>query len=140
MAKIDFGNGLETYLNQIRALGVQIEGVCKYATYDAAGLVIEEIKKRCPVSKDGGDLRDSMILDKFRNDDGFVYTVVAFAGYDRNGVPNSLKARAYESGTSRGQPKRPFVRPAVNSTKATAQSMMARAFEKKIDEIMNKEK
>ena len=137
MAKIA-GYGLENYLNQIRALGVQIDAICRYATYDAAGYVIEEIKKRCPVDEDGGgELRDSMILDRFRNDDGFVYTVIAFAGYDRHGHPNSLKARAYESGTSRGQPKRPFMRPAAQASSPTAKAMMVSAFEKKIDEIMN---
>ena len=41
---------------------------------------------------------------------------VGFAGYDRKGTPNALKARAMESGTST-QPKKPFLRPAINKMK-----------------------
>lgn len=51
--------------------------------------------------------------------DGNTTTKIGFDGYDRNGTPNALKARAMESGTST-QPKKPFVRPAVNAAKGRA--------------------
>lgn len=134
MAKIDFGNGLETYMTQLRDLGANIEGVCKFAVYDAAGIVADAIKAATP--EDTGDLKDSLALVPFRNDNGYVYTAVEFAGYDRKGVANSLKARAYESGTST-QPKRPFIRPAVNSVKLAAELSIELNLNKKISQYMN---
>ena len=133
MAKIDFGNGLETYMAQLRAIGANIEGVCKYASYDAAGMVADAIRAAAP--EDTGDLKASLTLTPFRNDDGYVYTAVEFTGYDRKGVPNSLKARAYESGTSK-QPKKPFIRPAVNSVKLAAELSIEINLNKKLAEYM----
>jgi len=55
-------------------------------------------------------------------------TKIGFDGYDRKGVPNALKARAMESGTST-QPKRPFVRPAVNRVKKKAIEEMGKTLD-----------
>lgn len=136
MAKISFGTGLENYIAQLRELGVQVEGVCKYALYDAAGMVADEIKAAAP--EDTGDLKESLAISPYKNEDGFVYTKIDFVGYDRKGTPNSLKARAYESGTSR-QPKRPFVRPTVQRVKAMAEAMIEKKFNEKCEEIMGKD-
>lgn len=62
---------------------------------------------------------------------GNTNTKVGFEGYDKKGVPNALKARAMESGTSKLR-KRPFVRPAVNSTKKKAVEEMGKTLEKEI--------
>lgn len=132
MAKIEFA-GLDEYMGKIRALGLGVEGFIKQAVYPAAGMVIEEIKRSTPVSDGGGDLRDSEILIKFQNDAGYIYTQIVFDGYDRNGVPNALKANALESGTSKMQ-KQPFIRPAVNRIKGAAQIEIERQF----NEIINK--
>ena len=118
MAKIKF-DGLDEYMAKLRDLGADIDGVIKQAVYPAAGMVIEELKRSTPVSDGGGDLRDSEILVTFKNDDGYVYTQVVFNGYDRNGVPNALKANVLEHGSSK-QPKRPFIRPAINRIKGAA--------------------
>lgn len=134
MAKIEF-EGFEDYRARIVDLGASIEGVCKYAVYDAAGIVIEAIKENCPV--DSGDLRDSASLVNFKNDNGYIHTAVAFPGYDRDGVPNPLKARVLESGSST-RPKHPFIRPAVNRVKKAAEFSIEAALNKKLDEIMNK--
>lgn len=133
MAKIDFG-GIELYAEQLAKLGARAEGICRYAVFDAAGMVIDAIKANTPA--DTGDLRDSEILTSFRNDNGYVYTQVVFDGYDRKGTPNAVKASAIESGTSRMK-KRPFIRPAVNRVKKDAEQSIEDALDRKINEIMN---
>jgi HK97 gp10 family phage protein len=60
---------------------------------------------------------------------GNTNTHIGFEGYDDNGVPNALKARAMESGTSTLR-KRPFVRPAVNKMRKKSIDEMG----KKLDE------
>ncbi len=142
MAKIEFP-GIGEYQKLLASLGASAEGVCKYAIYDAAGVVIDEIKARTPVdeeSKSGsGDLRDSWCLTHMQNNEGFVYTKVDCPGYDRKGVPNRIKARVLTSGRSdqSGRKKNPFVRQAVNAVKSKAISLIEFNLDKKINEIMN---
>lgn len=133
MAKIEF-KGVNEYAQQLDELGADAEGICRYAIYDAAGLVMDAIIDNAPV--DTGDLRESVELSVMKNKDGFIYTQVIFEWYDRKGTPNSLKARAIESGTSRMQ-KRPFIRPAVNRVKKQAEQLIAENLDKKLNEIMN---
>lgn len=128
-------DGLDDYIRRLRALGANIEGACKRATYPAAGMVIEAIKANTPV--DTGALRDSLALEHFVNDNGYIYTQVTFNGTDERGHPNPVKARVLESGSSRQQ-KRPFIRPAVNRVRDRAEAMIAAEFEKICDEQMNK--
>jgi len=83
-------------------------------------------------TKSKGDLLDAMgISPPLRDKNGDTNVKVGFEGYDSKGVPNALKARAMESGTSTLK-KRPFVRPAVNKTKKKAIDEMSKAFEKEI--------
>ena len=110
MAKF-VADGLYQYEKLLAELGQDVEKMAKFAIYPAAGDVLEELKAATP--RDTGDLRNSEVLTKFVTEGGQVYTAVVFDGYDRNGVPNSLKARAIESGTSRMK-KQPFIRPTVN--------------------------
>lgn len=133
MAKITI-KGMDEYAKKLAALGSRAEGVCKYAVYEGAAVVADEIRSRIPV--DSGDLKSSMALTVMRNDNGYVYTQVTFPGYDRRGVPNAVKAAVLESGSSTRQ-KHPFIRPAVNSCKAKAVLAMSEALEKKINEIMD---
>lgn len=135
MAKIEF-KGTDEYIKKLTELGAHIQGIIKYASYDAAGIVADAIKENTPVGeKDGGDLRDSIALTKYRTENGFTYTKVVFDGYDRKGVPNALKANALESGTSR-MPKRQFIRPAVNSVKRAAEFSIETALNKRLEELM----
>lgn len=139
MAKIEF-EGIEEYRARIVSLGVNLEGTCKRAVYPAAGVVIEAIKDNTPVWANGesqGDLKESAKLANFKDEDGYIYTAVYFAGYDRRGVPNPIKARVLESGSTT-RPKHPFIRPAMNKVKNTAEKMIEQEFNKIIDEQMNK--
>ena len=132
MAKIKM-EGLEEYAEKINQLGLRAEGVCKYAVYPGAAIVIEAVKANTPV--DTGDLRSSTILKVFKNKNGYIYTQIGWDGYDRNGTPNALKANVLESGTSKRQ-KQPFIRQAVNRVKKAAEFAIATALDEKINEIM----
>lgn len=138
MPTIEF-KGIEAYQKQIAALGnpKTVEAMCKYSIYDAAGMVCDEIKKATPV--DTGDLQDSVVLEPMKSDDGLTYTQLDFAGYDRNGTPNMLKARAIESGTSRIQ-KQPFIRPTVKRVTKMAEFMMDKAVNEYLSKFSKKEK
>lgn len=79
--------------------------------------------------KSTGDLLDALGISPADVDkNGVINVKVGFSGYDRKGVPNVLKARAMESGTSRLR-KRPFVRPAVNKTRQKSKDAMAEKFD-----------
>lgn len=133
MAKIEFP-GIDEYAKLLAELGTKAEGVCKYAIYDAAGLVVDSIKSNTPERT--GDLKNSTSLIDFQNKDGFIYTKVDWPGYDRKGVANRIKARVLESGSSTRQ-KHPFIRQAVNAVKTRALSLIEFNLDKKINELMN---
>lgn len=138
MATIEF-KGIEAYQQQIAAMAnpKNIESMCKYSIYDAAGMVCDEIKKETPV--DTGDLRNSVKLETMQTRDGMTYTKIDFAGYDRDGTPNMLKARVIESGTSHVQ-KKPFVRPTIKRVTKMAEFMMDKAVNEYLSKFMKKEK
>mgnify|MGYP003571258222 CR=1 FL=1 len=135
MATIQF-RGIEKYQAAIKKLGTKTEAMCKYAIYDPAGMLLEEIKRATPI--DTGDLRDSLCTTPMKNKDGFIYEQLDFSGYDRKGVPNKLKARSIESGT-RTIRKHPFVRPTVRRFKKLAEFMMEKAIDEYLAQFMKKE-
>ena len=137
MAKIEFDWG--GYQDKLVDLETSIDGLIKRSVYPAAGMLIEAIKQNTPVAhpEDGNNLRNSMALKKFQKDDGYVYTAVVFEGYDERGVPNVLKARVLESGSSK-RPKHPFVRPTVNRIKKQLMAMIEANLEQAIDDKMKK--
>lgn len=133
MAKISC-DGLYQYEKLLGELGADTVKMAKYAIYPAAGEVLEALKAATPT--DEGDLRDSEILTKFEDtDNGMIFTAVVFDGYDRDGVPNSLKARAIESGTSRMK-KRPFIRPTVNRIRQRVIETMSAGVDEYIQNLM----
>jgi HK97 gp10 family phage protein len=109
MAKISYP-GLDKYQSMLADLSKDVNKMAHYAIYPAAGLVLDTLKANTPV--DSGDLRDSEILTHFVDETDESYTTIVFDGYDRNGVPNSLKARTLESGRS-NKNKHPFIRPTL---------------------------
>ena len=125
--------GLYQYEKLLAELGADTVKMAKYAIYPAAGEVLDALKAATP--RDTGDLRDSEILTRFVTDEGQVYTAVVFDGYDRNGTPNSLKARAIESGTSRMK-KRPFIRPTVNRIRQRVIDTIAQGTDEYISKVM----
>ena len=109
MAKFKF-TGIEAYTESLEKIGGKnARSILKYAVYPGAGIVADAIRASANAHKDTGDLANSLALSTMRDDDGYVNTKIEFAGYDRKGVPNAIKAAALESGTSRGQKATHFI-------------------------------
>lgn len=144
--------GLDEYSSKISKLGKDAPEIAKKVVMAGANPVADEIREnlisniRDPAyvgkgqgglvkrnyGKSTGDLLSAFgIAPPGVDSNGNTNTKIGFEGYDSKGVPNALKARAMESGTSTLR-KRPFVRPAVNSTKKRAIKEMG----KKLDEEM----
>ena len=141
MARIQFKNG-DDYAARLSALGTRSDSVATKALYVAAGMVADRIKDnlRGVVSSEAtGALAESLGVTPMQEDSTGNWSVkVGFDGYDAKGVPNQLKARALESGTSRGERKHPFVRPAVNASKGAALAAMRAVIDEETKKIMDK--
>lgn len=144
MAKMTF-NAAEDLTKKLSSLGKDLDKVCKKVVMAGAAPIADEIRKnlqanlkdpeyagkgdvgdfgRIKQTASTGDLLDSFgIAPPAVDKKGSINTKIGFAGYDRKGVPNALKARAMESGTSRLK-KRPFVRPALNKTRGKSKKAM----------------
>ena len=137
MARFAFKAG-EEYALKLSKIATNSEAIAKKAIYVAAKIVADQIKSNLEgvLSPDAtGELVDSFGIAKIdRDDDGNWNTKLGFDGYDSKGVANQLKARILESGTSTKQ-KKPFVRPALQSTKKRAQAAMEKVIEDEIKKI-----
>lgn len=126
--------GLDEYIQKLSSLGPKMPEVAKRAVQAGVNPLADEVRKQLEKNLQGskystGDLLDSLGTTPVGVDKNGVYNAkVGFSGYDRKGVPNALKARAMESGTSR-QPKKPFVRPAVNRAKKRVLEEMGRSID-----------
>lgn len=136
MAKFKF-TGIEKYTESLEKIGGKnAVGVLKYAVYPGAAVVADAIRAAAEMHRDTGDLANSLALSPMWNTDGYVNTKIEFAGYDRNGVPNAIKAAALESGTSRGQKATHFISHAVKGVQSKAVEAMSKALDDKIGQIM----
>lgn len=129
--------GIEEYAMKLSRLGADAPKIAKKVVMAGADPVADEIRRNLQKNLSGSQYSTGDLLDSFgvappdvdRN--GNTNTKIGFEGYDRKGVPNVLKARAMESGTST-QPKKPFVRPAVNKTKKKAIEEMGKTLDAEI--------
>jgi HK97 gp10 family phage protein len=126
--------GLDEYAMKLSRLGAAAPEIAKRAVMAGANPVADEIRKELEKNLAGSKYSTGDLLDSFGiappdvDSRGNTNTKIGFSGYDRKGVPNALKARAMESGTST-QPKRPFVRPAVNRVKQKAIEEMGKSID-----------
>lgn len=137
MATIRF-SGIDKYLAQLQQLGQRSRGICKMAVYDGAAIVADQVRENLErvLSPDAtGQLEASMGISKMRDDNGYINVVIGFDGYDDKGVANQLKANVLESGSSKQQ-KRPFMRPAVNTSRKRAEAAMAETLDREIKKLM----
>lgn len=138
MARMTFKAGDE-YALKLSRLATNSDEIAKKAIYAAADIVADKIKSNLQgvLSPEAtGELVGSFgIAHIDRDSNGDWNTKIGFDGYDSEGIPNQLKARAFESGTSR-QPKRPFVRPALNATKASAKAEMEKVIDEEVKKTM----
>jgi HK97 gp10 family phage protein len=115
--------------------------IAKKAVYVGAGIMADQVRVNLRKNLSGsklsqGDLLDSLGISKPKVDqDGSINSKVGFDGYDRNGVPNTLKARVMESGSSK-QKKKPFIRPAISQARNKAKEAMAKVIDTEIEKIM----
>lgn len=136
MARFAFKAG-EEYAIKLSKLATNTDEIAKKAIYEGVKIVADEIKKNLEgvLSEEAtGELVDSFGVTPITKDNNGNWNAkVGFDGYDSQGVPNQLKARVLESGSSR-QKKRPFVRPAVNKTR----KQVVKKMEEVIDEEIKK--
>ena len=133
--------GFDEYSEMLTQLGKESIEISKKAVVAGANPVADmirwELGKNLMDSEDStGDLLNSLGVappDIDRN--GNANTKIGFEGYDRKNVPNVVKARAMESGTSR-QKKRPFIRPAVRRMKEHCINEMRRVLDDEIYKIV----
>lgn len=145
-------NSGKDLIKKIETLGARSEEIAKKVVKVGANPVADEIRKNLEANiadpsyagvgdtgsfdrkkeKSSGDLLKSLGISPAGTDrNGDVNVKVGFAGYDQKGVPNALKARAMESGTSKLR-KRPFVRPAVNRTRKKSKDAMAAEYDRQV--------
>ena len=143
MARFKFDMG--DYVETLKKLDTDTNGMIKAAIYDGAAVIADEIKANIPV--DSGELKRSMGLSKMvRDKKGYTYTKVKFSGYDKNktskafprGVPNAVKAASLESGNSRGQKGTHFISHAVKRAESAAIQAMSKKFDEEIEKAMEK--
>lgn len=142
MAKMTI-KGLDEYSKALSKLGSDSVDITKKVVYSGADILANEVKSelRWAIGESGsstGDLIDSLGIAPIDTDNsGNTNTKIGFDGYDRKGVPNALKARAMESGTST-QKKRPFIRKAVNRSKQKCIDAMGKRLEVELKIYANK--
>ena len=155
MAQIEFV-GIDKYFERLDELGKHSIGLCKRALYDGAAVLADAVRSEVqalPVTDRNTEPqqvlsyeRDGLLaglgIAKMKDDGGVVSTRVDFDGYNRlksktypNGHPNSMIARAINSGTSK-RPKNPFMNRATRAARAKAEAAMAARMDADIEEIM----
>ena len=114
------------------------EEIAKKAIYAGANIIADKIKSNLQgvlSSEATGELLASFGVTPIEKDaSGNWNAKIGFDGYGTDGVANQLKARVLESGSSR-QPKRPFVRPAVNATKRQVVDRMGEVINEEIQRL-----
>lgn len=139
MAKFVAKAAEEYAIKLSRLAGADQRAIAGKAIYEAADIVADEVRSRLQSVIKGpstGALAASLGIAKMvETGDGY-NVKIGFSGYDSKGVPNLLKARVMESGSSK-QTKRPFMRPAVNATKGAAVKKMGEIIDEEIARIMN---
>lgn len=129
MASVSF-QGLDDYISQITELRNKSESACKFSLFEMAAVFADAIKASAHAHDRTGDLAASLDIHEMGENSGAVTTYIGFSGYDRNGVPNPLKANVLESGSSNGHvPKTHFFNNAVKGAKAAAESSAVAAFD-----------
>jgi hypothetical protein len=104
MARMTFKAGND-YAVKLSRLGVKSQEIGKRAIYAAANIVTDKIRSNLEsvVSSEAtGELADSLGITPIKPDqNGDLNTKIGFDGYDSRGIPNQLKARVLESGSSK---------------------------------------
>lgn len=141
MFHMDFSE-FSALTKRFEELGDRVAEVGKPTVYAGAAVIADEIRKRMEQNLKGskystGDMENSFGIARVKVLAMEINTKIGFNGYDSKGVPNQLKARVMESGSSK-QAKRPFIRPALNGAREPAQEKMVETANQEISKIINK--
>ena len=93
-------------IRQFEELNLGATDMMKKMTEAGAKVVYTNVKSNLKkvLNRRTGDLEKSLIITRpYKNSKEEIATKVGFYGYDRNGIPNPLKAMAREYGTSNGE-------------------------------------
>ena len=115
-------------IRQFEELNLGATDMMKKMTEAGAKVVYTNMKSNLKkvLNRRTGDLEKSLIITRpYKNSKEEIATKVGFYGYDRNGIPNPLKAMAREYGTSNGEAKKPFLRPAFKKKTEIEQAMQS---------------
>ena len=157
MARIIFNSGDEFCEGLSRVAG-KSEEISKAAIYTGAEILTDEIRKNLTAnlndpesasvrgrsifknlySKTSGSLLEALGITPILQDENGVWNAKIGFGdpdYDPKGVPNLLKARVMESGSSTIR-KRPFIRPAVTAKKKEVLEAMQQVVDDEIKKNM----
>lgn len=147
MANVRF-TGLESLQMQLSELGAKSEAICKRGVYAGANVLADAVRSEVNNLRTGGSsqwetdrremqkkgLQDSLGISTMRNENGFINVLIGFNGYNEKGQANTMIARVFNSGNSFTS-KQPFIKRAVNKSKAQAINAMQMAMDEEIKEI-----
>lgn len=131
----------EKFMLRLSGLATGSEEIAKKAIHEGAKVVADKMHANLLQALAGsktstGDLEASFGITPIKQDkNGNWNAKIGFHDVDRKGVPNQLKARALESGTSKQQAK-PFVRPAINAARQQAMDAMDKTLDEEIKKQM----
>ena len=137
MARMTFMAG-DDYALKLSQLATGSDKIAKKAIFEGSDIIADKIKSNLEgvlSSEATGELVASFGVTPIEKDAAGNWNAkIGFDGYDSHGVPNQIKARVLESGSS-VQKKRPFVRPAVNATRKQVIEKMGQVIEEEINKL-----
>lgn len=128
MARFEI-NGLGDVIKRVEKAEESVVPICKKSVYEGAGIVADIVREELQKALSGdstGDLEASLGIQEIQDTGSRVVTAVGFAGYDRKGAPNPLKARVLNSGRSdTAHKKTRFISKAIRRASAPASAAMS---------------
>lgn len=168
MAKWIVGKGLNNYIAYLQSIEAVTDEAIGEAVYDMAKVVADKVRAsiealpavpnaaNVATARRDGDgktrlsepekqgLLDGFGVSPMQDDGGYINVKLGFDGYNsvkthkyRDGQPNALIARVTESGSSYRE-KTPFIRPAVNAARKSAEKAGQAKIDEKIRSIKTK--
>lgn len=155
--------GLKDHIDFLDKLSTETEAIFGKAIYDGAEIIADRVreninalpavndleglkawKEKAPAPltiKAKMGLQDGLGIATMQRTGGTMDVKIGFDGYNSlktkkypNGQPNALIARSIESGSSIAE-KHPFIRPALNATRKSAQKKMADVVDQEIKKL-----
>lgn len=160
MAHVEI-DGFDELVQRFSLLAHASTAIGKMAVYEGAKMITDEMRRQIEAlpeekdrhldgedvfdvitRRDKNDLLKSLGIDRIKDEELGIRTVVGFAGYGsrkthkyKNGLPMAMLARSIESGSS-VRKKHPFVRKTTNAKRKEIERTMAETVERQINRTM----